>query len=167
MLSAKGPTGIAVVKLSAKSPDGGDPAEQEKVYLPGDALWANDDLFLTGKMPKNAVVVATPATVKIDGQEVLAAWDIKIYTNRNQVGKGKTWQPADEKVQVHLRSDAFRDVEGELNIYHLADDRSEAELVGTVSSDTDWVEFDAASFSTYAVTTVLASPPGRSWRPGS
>ena len=149
-LAMKGPTGIAVVIAPAAPEDPDD-----ETLIPDNAIWANDDLYLTGKMPKNAVVVAEPVSVEIEGQDVLAAWDIKIYNNPNKVGKGKTWQPAGDKVQVHMRSDAFQDMEDELNIYHLTDAKSAAELVGTVSADEDWVEFDAESFSTYAVTTVL------------
>ena len=149
-LAMKGPTGIAVVIAPAAPEDPDD-----ETLIPDNAIWANDDLYLTGKMPKNAVVVAEPVSVEIEGQDVLAAWDIKIYANENQRQKGKTWQPAGDKVQVHMRSDAFQDMEDELNIYHLTDAKSAAELVGTVSADEDWVEFDAESFSTYAVSTVL------------
>ena len=148
-LDMKGPTGIAVVvTAAAKDPD-------DETVIPDNTIWANDDLYLTGKMPKNAVVTAEPVTVTIDGENVLAAWDIKIYANENQRQMGKTWQPAGDKVQVHVRSDAFRDMEDELNVYHLADAESEAELVTTVTASDSWIAFDAESFSTYVISAVL------------
>lgn len=52
-------------------------------------LWANADLYLTGKMPGNGVVEAIPVTVSIDGEEVIAAYDIKIYANEKQWEKEK------------------------------------------------------------------------------
>lgn len=148
-LAMKGPTGIAVVAVAAaEDPD-------DETVIPDNVIWANDDLYLTGKMPKNAVVEAEPVSVTIDGEDVLAAWDIKIYANENQRQKGKTWQPAGDKVQVHMRSDAFLGTSGELNVYHLADAGSAAEYVDSVTASDSWVEFDAASFSAYAISTVL------------
>ncbi len=148
-LAMKGPTGIAVVVVAAaEDPD-------DETVIPDNVIWANDDLYLTGKMPKNAVVEAEPVSVTIDGEDVLAAWDIKIYANENQRQKGKTWQPAGDKVQVHMRSDAFLGTSGELNVYHLADAGSAAEYVDSVTASDSWVEFDAASFSAYAISTVL------------
>ena len=149
-LAMKGPTGIAVVIAPATPEDPDD-----ETLIPDNVIWANDDLYLTGKLPKNAVVVAEPVTVAIDGEDVLAAWDITIYANENQRQKGKTWQPADDSVQVHVRSEAFQGMADELNVYHMTDAKSAAELVGTASAEEDWVEFDAASFSTYVISTVL------------
>ena len=149
-LAMKGPTGIAVVIAPAAPEDPDD-----ETLIPDNAIWANDALYLTGKMPKNAVVVAEPVSVEIEGQDVLAAWDIKIYANENQRQKGKTWQPAGDSVQVHMRSDAFQGAADNLNVYHLTDAKSAAELVTTVMAESTWVAFDAASFSTYAVSTVL------------
>lgn len=123
-------------------------------FVPENAIWANDDLYLTGKMPGNAVVVATPVTVGIAGEQVLAAYDIKIYPNRNQVGK-KEWNPKQQqsKVQVHFFEDAFADQD--LMVYHLADAQSEPEYVATVRAEDGWISFEAESFSVYAVTSVI------------
>lgn len=123
-------------------------------FVPENAIWGNDDLYLTGKMPGNAVVVATPVTVGIAGEQVLAAYDIKIYPNRNQVGK-KEWNPKQQqsKVQVHFFEDAFADQD--LMVYHLADAQSEPEYVATVRAEDGWISFEAESFSVYAVTSVI------------
>ncbi|MBQ7455935.1 MAG: hypothetical protein IJS53_05770, partial [Clostridia bacterium] len=114
-------------------------------------IYANDDIYLTGKMPGNAVVEATPVSVEIAGERVLAAYDVKIYANEKQQEKGKTWQPSDKKVQVHFRSDAFTDGQT-VNVYHIPDTKSGPELVATTTVKDAWVEFEADSFSVYAVT---------------
>ena len=142
-------TGIALVKQAAES------EEDEKLYTAEDPLWANDDLYLTGRMPKNAVATAEPVTVSIDGEEVLAAWDIKIYSDADKVGTDEVWQPADDMIQIHLRSEAFGGLDGKLNVYHMEDAESEAELVGTAESEADWVSFNAESFSLYVVSIVI------------
>ena len=145
-LAFKGADGLAVVKVI-------DPlaAEAAVEEIEG-ALYANEDIYLTGKIPGNGIIDVQPVTVSIDGEDVIAAWDIHIYANANQQKKGKTWQPAGKKVQVHFRDKAFT---GELNIYHFADGTSAPEYVTTVEASDGWVEFEAESFSTYAVTRTI------------
>ena len=148
-LACESATGIALVKTVVKI------EETEILYTAEDPLWANRDLYLTGKMPKNAVATAESVPIDIDGEEVLAAWDIKIYSAPDKVGTDEIWQPEDGAVQVHLRSDAFDGLEGTLNVYHMEDADGEAELVGTVETENEWISFDAESFSTYVVSIVL------------
>lgn len=140
----KGYDGIALVRMAA------DPAD---LPVENNFIWANEDIYLTGKMPGNAVVDATPVTVEVDGEFVLAAYDVKIYTNAKQREKGKTWQPSDEKVQVHFFNEEFKDGQA-LNIYHMADTASQPELVDTVTSEDNWITFEAESFSVYAITVI-------------
>ena len=122
-------------------------------------LFADDVITLTGKMPKNGVVVATPVTVAIDGEEgeeLVVAYDIKIYANAGQQKKGKTWQPAGDKITVHFESDAIAAADGKLNVYHMADADSVPEAIRLTQAGGGFVEFEAESFSIYAVTqTVL------------
>ena len=120
-----------------------DPLKPE---TPVDAIWANDVLYLTGKMPGNAIVEANPVTVEIDGEYVIAAYDIEIYANANQQRKGKTWQPAGDKVQVHFFAEESEDA---IHVYHLPDGSNTPELVDTVTAQDGWIEFDAEHFSTY------------------
>ncbi len=139
-LSMKGDTGLALVVE-----DGTDDDDAQEIE---GALYANEDLYLTGKIPGNGVIEVIPATVSIDGEELVAAYDINIYANANQQRKGKTWQPAGKKVQVHWRDDAFT---GEMNVYHMNGET--AEFVSTVEADENgWVVFEAESFSVYAFT---------------
>ena len=141
-LNFKGNDGIALVRVAA------DPGD---LPLENNIVWANKDIYLTGKMPGNAVVDATPVTVEVDGEIVLAAYDVKIYTNEKQRQKGKTWQPSDQKVEVHFYGPAFRNGQ-EMNIYHLDDIGSAPQYVDTVVPVDNWITFEADSFSTYAVT---------------
>ncbi|MBQ9299175.1 MAG: hypothetical protein IJ214_01555, partial [Clostridia bacterium] len=139
-LAFKGAKGIAIVKV----------AEPPVQLVDNGALWANADIYLTGKIPGNGIVEAIPVTVDIDGEEVLAAYDINIYANEKQRQKGKTWQPADKKVQLHFYNEAFGS--DELNVYHMETITSQPELVESVSALDGWITFDAESFSVYAVT---------------
>ncbi len=140
-----------VLTINLSYPASSEPGGEEetvtlKNYAPSEAIWANEDLYLTGKMPGNAVVEATPVTVEIDGEYVIAAYDISIYANANQQAKGKTWQPADEKVQVHFYAEG---AEGAVHVWHMADGAATPELVDTVQAENGWVEFEAEHFSTY------------------
>ena len=139
-LSMKGADGIAFVI---------EDTSEENVEVEG-TLYANDTLYLSGKVPGNGVIDVQPVTVTIDGEEVLAAYDIRIYASEKQRAKGKTWQPSDQKVTVHFFDEAFT---GTLNIYHVENETSE--YVTTVEAQDGWVAFEADHFSTYAVTRTL------------
>ncbi|MCR4885350.1 MAG: hypothetical protein K5919_00350, partial [Clostridiales bacterium] len=144
-LSHNQDTGIALVKESTG-----------EGLVPGNAIWANDDLYITGKIPGNAVVSAVPVKVDIDGRQALTAYEISIYANASQMEKGKTWKPADEKVQVHFRNPKFENAKGPLTVYHLKDEKAAAEKVAEVKADENgWIVFDADSFSIYAVAGVI------------
>ena len=138
-------TGIALVKVGTG-----------ETLAPDSAIWANDALYLTGKMPGNAVVEATPVSVEIDGRAALSAYDIKIYANANQQAKGKPWKPAADKVTVHFYNADFNDAKGTLSVYHMETASDAPELVAdNMTADNGWIEFDAASFSVYAVAGVI------------
>jgi len=141
-LKAKGENGIAIAAVSGYADILADDA----------VVWANDDLYLTGKLPANAVVDATPVEIEIGGEDVIAAYDIKIYANEKQREKGKTWQPADDKVEVHFYEEAAGD--GKVNIYHFSTGETEPEYVDTVEAEDGWVNFEAESFSIYSLSTV-------------
>lgn len=111
-----------------------------------------DFMELSGRLPKDAVVDIEPVTVDIKGQRTLAALDIKIYANNKQKEQGKTWQPADKKVTVRWQDKSF--ASRTLDIYHLADGAA-PERVASVEAKDGWVEFEADSFSVYAVTETI------------
>lgn len=118
-----------------------------KPQTPADAIWANDVLYLTGKMPSGAVVDCMPVEVEIDGEYVVAAYDIKIYANENQKQKGHQWQPNGDKVRVHFFA---AEADEAMHVYH-SDDGQAPELIGTVVPEDGWVTFEAEHFSTYAL----------------
>ena len=89
-------------------------------------------LKLTGMMPKNAVVEAIPVSVEIDGEEVLAAYDINIFENEEMKALGIVWQPEEGSISVSLADDSFGTEE--LNVYHTPEG-GEPELVTTVGAD--------------------------------
>lgn len=123
----------------------------------GDIIYENDHIILTGKMPVNGIVEAVPVSVEIDGQVVLAAYDINIYADSDCKAQGITWQPTNGAIQVTVKSDAF-DVK-KVNVYHMEDVSSDAELVAdSVSVRNQNVTFQADSFSIYSVTSAEVSP---------
>gem|GEM_PF-3767756 len=134
----KGLDGLALVKVT-----------DEIQLTEGMVFDPTDYIELSGKMPKNAVVDIVPVYAPIDGQDVLASYDIKIYANANQRSKGKTWQPAGDKVTVRLRDEAFGS--DTLNIYHTADGGA-PELVATAQAADGELSFEAEGFSVWSVT---------------
>ena len=117
----------------------------------GGTLYSDDLITLTGKMPKNGIVVAKPVSVEIEGEQTITAYDIKIYANANQQKKDKTWQPAGDRITVTVNSQALVGVAGEVRVYHLADEESEPELIAELEPEDGAVSFQAESFSAYAI----------------
>ena len=114
-------------------------------------LYENDDIILTGRMPAQGIVEAKRADVEIEGQNTLVAYDIKIYADELMKAQGINWQPGSEPITVTVKSDAING--GKVNIYHMANENSEAELVHSdVAAKDGSVTFKAASFSVYPVT---------------
>ena len=118
-------------------------------YGEENGIWANDSLYLTGRMPKEAVVTAVPVEVEIDGEYVLAAYDIKIYAGKEAYEKGIVWQPDGDDIHLHFKGGSFGD--NDINVYHMEDENAEATLIDTVSPDSEGVEVSATSFSIYAL----------------
>lgn len=126
--------------------------------VPADAIWTNGTIYLTGKVPGNAVIEAVPVTADGYGIEgtILAAYDINIYANANQQAKGHKWQPAGDKVTVHLCSEALADAEL-VDVYHIAhDDDTDTDTVQEVATElapdeNGVVAFEADSFSVYVL----------------
>lgn len=123
----------------------------------------NTKITLTGKLPEDAYIKAYPVNVEIEGQNVLAAYDITIYI-KDAEGKEVVWQP-DEPVSVSITNDIIAESEGSANIYHMEDANSDAELVSETSFADGEVTFDAGEFSVYAVTkailtTTITTPEG-------
>lgn len=135
---------------SGNDPDGED---DEEGLLEG-ALYYNDDFYLTGHIPGNGIVDVQPVEISSpDGRDVIRAWDIRIYANEKQREKGKTWQPAAKKVKVHWRDKNFSSARN-LSVYHYENGTPQLAAENVTVQD-GWIEFEAESFSVYAVTGII------------
>ena len=109
-------------------------------------------ITLTGEMPEEATASACPVDISMDGVNIIAAYDITIYD-----ADGQEFQPSEEKpLQVKIEDDAVRKALEEntkLEVYHLEDAEAEPEQVQEVNLEAAAVEFQAPSFSIYAVVT--------------
>ena len=109
-------------------------------------------ITLTGEMPEEATASACPVDISMDGVNIISAYDITIYD-----ADGQEFQPSEEKpLQVKIEDDAVRkalEENTELEVYHLEDAEAEPEQVQDVNLKPAAVEFQAPSFSIYAVVT--------------
>ena len=109
-------------------------------------------ITLTGEMPEEATASACPVDISMDGVNIISAYDITIYD-----ADGQEFQPSEEKpLQVKIEDDAVRkalEENTELEVYHLEDAEAEPEQVQDVNLEPAAVEFQAPSFSIYAVVT--------------
>ncbi|MBO7514559.1 MAG: hypothetical protein J6T47_02910 [Lachnospiraceae bacterium] len=72
---------------------------------PEDAVKFNDDLYLTGIMPTDAVVDVQPVEVDINGTAPLLAYDITVYASEDHQNEGRQWQPDGDAITVSLPID--------------------------------------------------------------
>lgn len=113
-------------------------------------LYSNDDIIVSGSMPSTGIVEAKRVDVSVDGKNALVAYDIKIYANELMKLLGITWQPSESALQVQLKSDAISSKT--VDVYHMQDTSSQAELVGGNLGVADKsVVFNANSFSVYVI----------------
>ena len=149
------PTEELTNKDGETTPDGTAAADapKEEVVLvdrtsPEDAVKFNDDLYLTGIMPTDAVVDVQPVDVDINGTAPLLAYDITVYASEDHQNKGRQWQPDGDAITVSLPVDP--EIK-KVDVYHLSDVNATPEYVGTYPVKDGRVEFEAASFSVYAI----------------
>lgn len=118
--------------------------EQTLSVSTGDAT-----VTLQGVMPENATVQAIPVQVEIEGQEVLAAYDITIYD-----AKGQVYQPQEGAIKVDITNAAVAEARAsqeEVSVYHMEDAASAPQEVAA-APEGNGVSFQAESFSIYVVT---------------
>ncbi len=106
-------------------------------------------ITLSGMMPEDAIFTAEPVDLHIEGETVLAAFDITIYD-----GDGDEYQPEAGAITVQMENDSIReaiDADADLTVYHMEDVDAEPEEVAVAEADDGTVVFDAESFSIYIV----------------
>ncbi len=164
---AETPAADAEVKEAEKAPEAEVPRADEKdtetveeeTGLTEQTIEASVDteekdvvITLTGEMPEEATASACPVDISMDGVNIISAYDITIYD-----ADGQEFQPSDEKpLQVKIEDEAVRkalEENTELEVYHLEDAEAEPEQVQEVNLEAAAVEFQAPSFSIYAVVT--------------
>ena len=164
---AETPAADAEVKEAEKAPEAEVPRADEKdtetveeeTGLTEQTIEASVDteekdvvITLTGEMPEEATASACPVDISMDGVNIISAYDITIYD-----ADGQEFQPSEEKpLQVKIEDEAVRkalEENTELEVYHLEDAEAEPEQVQEVNLEAAAVEFQAESFSIYAVVT--------------
>lgn len=164
---AETPAADAEVKEAEKAPEVEVPGVDEKdtetveeeTGLTEQTIEASVDteekdvvITLTGEMPEEATASACPVDISMDGVNIISAYDITIYD-----ADGQEFQPSEEKpLQVKIEDEAVRkalEENTELEVYHLEDAEAEPEQVQEVNLEAAAVEFQAESFSIYAVVT--------------
>lgn len=104
---------------------------------------------LSGQMPEGAWVEASPVVVEIEGQTVLAAYDITILDTL-----GQTYQPQNGAVRVEIASAAVAQAvseEKKVSVYHMENVQDTPQEIYS-SLTGNGVAFDAEHFSIYVVT---------------
>ncbi len=112
----------------------------------------SDKIELIGLLPRHAVIVAVPAEIEIEGEEVLAAFDISIYVNEEARENGTVWQPEEGSVTVRIKDSSFGSLS--LNVYHTPEG-GVPQYITTVDAVDGTVEFEAAGFSVWTVSRTI------------
>jgi uncharacterized repeat protein (TIGR02543 family) len=118
------------------------------------ALGDGTVITLTGTLSENSIVKAYPVDAVIEGQKILAAYDITIFT-----ADGQSYEPTAGAVKVDISNATVKDAisaNADLQVYHLDNIASQPEVVSDVKAADDKVSFPAQSFSIYAVTNPIS-----------
>ncbi len=142
----------------SEAEDGTEPesetdTEEQEIQLVEQTVTASGSgdatVTLTGVMPEGARAEAKPVQVKIEGQNVLAAYDITIYDERDQV-----YQPEAGVIQVSIVDAAVQealDQADDLTVYHIENAAAQPQEIQEVTTTAGEVVFEAESFSIYVV----------------
>lgn len=102
---------------------------------------------LNGLFPAGAKVKAYPVEIKIEGQEVLAAYDITVF---DKDGKEYKVGP-DNNIRVKITNKKIKKAK-KVDVYHKENEFAPEERIDNKTKTDDTVAFKADNFSIYAVT---------------
>lgn len=102
---------------------------------------------LSGFLPVGVKVKAYPVEIKIEGQEVLAAYDITVF---DKDGKEYKVGP-DNNIRVKITNKKIKKAK-KVDVYHKENEFAPEERIDNKTKTDDTVAFKADSFSIYAVT---------------
>ena len=102
---------------------------------------------LNGLLPAGARVKAYPVEIKIEGQEVLAAYDITVF---DKDGKEYKVGP-DNNIRVKITNKKIKKAK-KVDVYHKENEFAPEERIDNKTKTDDTVAFKADNFSIYAVT---------------
>lgn len=97
-------------------------------------------ITLSGKMPEGATAEACPVQVSIEGQNVLAAYDITIYDV-----EGNVFQPEADAIRVEIADAAVAealDGEEDISVYHMEDAEALPQQIQEVNTENQVVAFE-------------------------
>jgi len=104
-------------------------------------------ITVSGLLPEGAYITATPVDVEIEGEEVLLAFDISIFYEKEN-GETVIFEPEAGSIAVTIASSEITDGS---SVYYVPEEGEPGKLDTTDAVD-GAVVFDAEHFSTYAVT---------------
>ena len=108
-------------------------------------------ITLAGEMPEDAYAEATPVDVEIEGQKVLTAYDITIYTTDDR-GEAVEWQPSSPlSVSIFDSKLESADTSDGVDVFHMETEDAQPQLVTETRANDNKVVFEAESFSIYAI----------------
>lgn len=117
-----------------------DKSYEKKAYDP-------TKIKLNGLLPAGARVKAYPVEIKIEGQEVLAAYDITVF---DKDGKDYKVGP-DNNIRVKITNKKIKKAK-KVDVYHKENEFAPEERIDNKTKTDDTVAFKADNFSIYAVT---------------
>lgn len=101
---------------------------------------------LSGRLPVGVKVKAYPVEIKIEGQEVLAAYDITVFDEKNNEYK----VGPENKIKVKITNKKIEKAK-KVEVYHKENEFAPEERIDDNTKTDDTVAFKADDFSIYAV----------------
>lgn len=122
---------------------------------PQGTIHNGDQVVVSGLLPEGAIVVAVPVDMEVEGQEVLVAYDISVYVNKEQQAADIKWQPEESTIQVEIISNAIKNADNDVEVWHKDGEDADPEYVTTTPADGSSVVYDTDTLTVSAVTEVI------------